>query len=191
MILDGRAIAGTNPVDGGDDLRAYLLACYPKATIPPMSWHAPSAQPMIARVNHGIWIASCECGATGLPSPGCVVFLDTPWGWCVRCSNRLYDGFWRPVAIPDADTRRLIEAVLLCRQNQGNRNWLPDESVEMLMVENVVHGESVPDLDLIRIGPVHGPSVNDLITPFPPAETMRSVLSQTSTRGWLRRLIGR
>lgn len=190
MIVDGRVLVTQSPVASDSDLGAYLSACYPKAKIPPMSWRAPSARPMVARVNHGIWIASCECGATGLPSPGCVVFLDAPWGWCVRCGNRFHGGFWRPVVIPDADTRRLIEAVLLCRQNPDNRNWLPDESVEMLMVENALHGEPVPDLDLIRIGPIHGPSVNDLVTPFP-AETMRSVLSQGSTRGRLRRLIGR
>lgn len=191
MIIDGRVIAATSLTGPADDLRAYLQVCYPKAKIPPMSWTIPSARPMVARVNHGIWIASCECGAHGLPAPGCVVFLDYPLGWCVRCGNRQYGGFWRPIVVPSPDDRQMIGEILDLRKRVEDRNWEPGETVELLIAESYAHGDSAPDLDMIRIGPLHSPSARDLVTSFPPPEAMRRGLSsQGVTRGRFRRLLG-
>ena len=191
MILDGRAIAATSLTEPATNLRTSLLACYPKISIPPLDHVVLTSTPMIARVNHGIWIASCSCGAKGVPTPGCIVFLDTPYGWCVRCGNQAWGHGWRPIIIPTEHERRLIEAILMCRPNPENHNWSPDETIEMLAVENVAHGCPVPDLDVIRIGPVHGPSISDLSSPFPSPDVMRRVLADANPRRGIRRLIGR
>lgn len=145
MIIDGRAIATSTITPPAEDLRAYLLACYPKATIPPLDHVVLTARPMLARVNNGVWIASCSCGAKGLPTPGCVVWLDTPLGWCVRCGNQAWGGGWRPLVVPGPDERRLIEAVLECRPNVGDRNWEISETLEDLMAQNREHGDPIPD----------------------------------------------
>lgn len=122
------------------DPRAYLLAFYPEATIAPLDHVVLTAEPLVARVVHGVWIASCSCGARGLPTPGCVVFMDTPLGWCVRCSNRGWGGGWRRVVVPPEDDRRVIEAILRARPDPTTRNWRPGETVGDLAVENRAHG---------------------------------------------------
>jgi hypothetical protein len=148
---------------------------------------------MVGRVNHGVWIASCECDAPRdtVPSPGCVVFLDVPLGWCVRCGNRRHGGFWRPIIIPPPEERRLIEAILDCRPRVEDRNWEPGETVELLAAENTAHGDPVPDLDVIRLGPVHGPSLLDLMPSFPSAVTMQPALRKAQPRRGLRRFLRR
>ena len=193
MILDGRGIAAASLTGPTNDLRSHLLACHPNAEIPPLDHVVLTAEPMVARVNHGIWIASCSCGAPAnkVPTPGCVVFLGSPFGWCVRCNNRAWGGGWRRIVVPPEHERRLIEAVLLCRQNVGDRNWEPVETVELLAAENAAHGDPVPDLDVVRIGPLHGPSLRDLLDTFPPAETMVAVLAPMKRSGRWRRLAGR
>lgn len=189
MIVDGRMAAEASPVGAGADPRAYLLACYPEAEIAPLNLVAPTAGPLVARVNHGRWIASCSCGMLGLPRPGCIVFLDVLLGWCVRCGNGAWGGGWRRIVAPEPDERRLIEAVLLCRPNVGDRNWEPGETVELLAAENAAHGDPVPDLDVVRIGPVHGPSLLDLAPPFPTSAEMAGGLKWR--RRGLRRFLGR
>lgn len=144
MILDGRSLSiGTLGQDVGP--REYLAALYPKADIPPVAHVALLAEPLIARCNHGLWIASCACGADGLPTPGCIVFPDAPWGWCVRCGNRRHGGCWRTVLVPTPEERARIEAVLLCRPDPATWNWRPGETVADLIAENVAHGVGVPE----------------------------------------------
>jgi hypothetical protein len=152
MILDGRMVAERSPGAPTGTPRAYLLACYPEATIPSLERVSSTAEPMVARVNHGVWIAPCSCGASSdrLPAPGCIVWLDTPLGWCVRCGNRAWGGGWRPVVVPAEQERRLIEAVLDCRPHHEDRNWEPGETVDDLCEQNRAHGDPVPDLDVVR-----------------------------------------
>jgi hypothetical protein len=145
MILDGARIAARMPTPP-IDLRAYLLAFYPLARIASTRHVNRSAVPMTARINHGVWIASCECGAEGHPSPGCVVYLDNPIGWCVRCGNRAHGGMWRPIMVPGADERAAIEAVLLCRPSLSDRNWQPGETVDELIAQNLAHGDPIPEV---------------------------------------------
>jgi hypothetical protein len=190
MIQDGRAIAATSLTTPVDDLRAYLLTCYPKAEIPPMDHVVLTAAPLVARVNHGMWIASCSCGAKGLPTPGCVVFLDSPLGWCVRCGNRAWGGGWRWIVVPGEGERREIEAVLSCRGNPADRNWSPGETVEMLMAENWAHGDPVPDLDGVRLGPVHGPFLDEGVAPFPPSAVIHGRAAPRDTLNRFRRMLG-
>ncbi len=142
MIIDGCAIAVSSPVECATDIRSYLLACYPNVTIPPIDHIVMTATPMVAVINHGIWIAACSCGAKGMPSPGCIVFLDTPFGWCVRCGNQSWGGGWRPIDIPPEHERQIIEAILLRRPNIEDRNWEgPTESIDDLIQQNIEHGD--------------------------------------------------
>lgn len=145
MIIDVHALFDSVLIrDGSRDLRSYLEACYPRAAIPPMTLITYTAEPMIGRVNHGIWIASCLCGMPGLPRPGCVLDLTNPLGWCVRCSNGYWSGGWRPVILPPPDVRESIEAVLDCRARVEDRNWDPTESIDDLIQQNLAHRERVP-----------------------------------------------
>lgn len=185
MIVDGAAIAVASFEGDVGDPRSYLQACYPRATIAPLDHVVGTAAPLVARVNHGIWIASCSCGAPrleGAPTPGCVVFLEHLVGWCVRCGNRSWGGGWRHVVAPPPDERRRIEAVLLCRPNPGDRNWEPSETVADLIAQNREHGDPVPDLGL---GPLHGPSWREIVAPF--GQRLRNELGSR----WWRKLLGR
>lgn len=186
MILDGTTVGETSFEGDVSTPRSYLLACYPKADIPPMDRVVATAAPLVARVNHGNWIASCTCGAPprpdipGLPNPGMVVFLDVPLGWCVRCGNKAWGGGWRPVTIPSPDERALIEAVLDCRPNVGDRNWEPSETVADLVAQNREHGDPVPPDD----EPPAPASVPSGPPPsrFPSPSAMVSVLTKLGRR---------
>lgn len=147
MILDGAAIAERSVSVNAADPRSLLLACHPASSIPPLTHVVATATPLVARINHGVWIASCSCGAKGMPSPGCVVFLDQLVGWCVRCGNQGWGGGWRPVVAPGPAERALIEAVLLCRPNVGDRNWESSETLADLIAQNREHGDPVPPED--------------------------------------------
>lgn len=178
-ILDGAAIAP------GSDPQAYLLACYPDASIPPISHVVMTAEPLVARVNHGRWIASCSCGAKGLPTPGCIVFLGVLLGWCVRCNNGAWGGGWRPVVAPQLETRAQIEAVLACRPRFEDRNWEPPETVADLIRENREHGDPVPDLvgGTVIAAMELGPSWRERVAPFSPLPRVAGRLRRWLTRG--------
>ena len=154
MILDAPRALLTRATDP----RSLLLALYPDARIPPLSHVVATATPMVARVNHGVWIASCSCGAKGNPPAGCVVSLIEPLGWCVRCHNRAWGGGWRPITVPVSETVAQIEAILVCRPNIGDRNWEPEETVADLLAQNREHGDPVPDLAAVRIREAQTPS---------------------------------
>lgn len=139
MVIDGRVAANASLVPYPDP-RAYLLGFYPDAAIAALDAVDPTADPLVARVNHGAWIASCPCGAEGAPSPGMLVFVDAPIAWCVRCENAATHGAWRPVVLPPPDERDAIEAMLAARPDSATRNWAPGESVADLAAENVAHG---------------------------------------------------
>lgn len=138
-IYDAERLAAVMS-DPPADLRVYLLAFFPDAEIPPTDHADPDADPLTARVNHGVWIASCPCREPGDPAPGLVVWLSVPWGWCLRCGNRETGGRWRPVVVPSPDERAAIEAALAARPALSARNWEPGESVAELLADNVAHG---------------------------------------------------
>lgn len=145
MILTGERLAEALHGELVDP-REHLARMYPQLAdaVPPLDHVVLTATPLVARVNHGTWIASCDCGARGIPAPGCVVFVDKQLGWCARCGNQGSGHGWRPVQIPSADLRNQIEAVLLCRPNVGDRNWEPGESVADLIAQNQEHGDPIP-----------------------------------------------
>lgn len=135
MIRDGAAL---DQMLHGEvtDPRRYLMALGYKP--PSLAAVADDATPLMAQVNHGVWVALDGCGAREGVYGGGVVWLDRPVVWCPLCSNRAYGRKWRPVVLP-AD-REAIEAALLPRPDITTRNWLPGESVADLLAENAEHG---------------------------------------------------
>lgn len=150
MILDGAAISERLL---GEVLapRELLVRAYPMldAVVPPLDHVVLTARPLVARVNHGHWIASCDCGAPAdkIPTPGGVVFFDRPLVWCVRCQNGGTGRGWRPVTVPSPEWRAAVENVLGYRPDVTTRNWEPGETVAQLVAENVAHGIPVPAAD--------------------------------------------
>lgn len=199
MILDGCAMSGALFGDVLDP-RSYLLRLYPRLEIPELSQVVLTAAPLVARVNHGHWIASCPCGARGIPTPGCVVWFDGPGallGWCARCQNGATGRGWRAIVAPSTADRAAIEAVLICRPLVSDRNWEPSETVADLWAQNVEHGCPVPPPDEEppdgagvpsepgpqRPGGADAATWRALVTPFSPL-----VAAATSRLG---RLVGR
>lgn len=135
MILDG---AGLDASLHGrtSDPRAYLLRFGHRP--PDLAAYAADAEPLVAEVNHGVWIARDACGEHGGVHGGGVVWLARPMIWCPRCGNRATGGLWRPVALPT--DRAEIEAALAARPDRETRNWRPTETVGDLLRENAEHG---------------------------------------------------
>lgn len=154
------------------DPRELLVRCYPTTLdlVPTLDRVVLTARPLVARVNRGLWIASCDCGAPRdkLPTPGGVVFLDRPFIWDLRCQNGGTGRGWRPVRLPPPDVIAAVEAVLLCRPRVEDRNWEPDETMTDLLAQNRAHGDPVPNLDAIISGPFYGPSWQEMVAPFGP-----------------------
>lgn len=149
IIIDAARISEAMSVPPKDP-REYIERFYPKAPIPPIDHVVRTATPMVAKVNGGIWKALCECGmrtdlAKSKVAPGCVVWLDQPLGFCMRCGNQAHGRGWRPVVVPDPVMRAQIEAILSCRPNIGDRNWEPSETIEDLVHQNREHGDPVPE----------------------------------------------
>jgi ribosomal protein L37AE/L43A len=167
------------------DPREHLARMYPDIAqaIPPLDHVVQTAAPLVARINHGIWVASCECGARGLPRPGCVVFVDRQIGWCARCGNQSTGRGWRPVVVPPEPERRQIEAVLLCRPNVGDRNWEPGETVADLVQQNLDHGDPIPPPD----EPPTGEPTLLPTGPRWPTAAGRELLRKMRRRRWLGR----
>lgn len=189
MILDGAAMSREM---FGRELspREHLVQCYPKMAdvVPPLDHVVLTAVPLVARVNHGQWVASCDCGAPSkVPTPGGVVFLDRPLIWCVRCQNGSTGRGWRRAVVPIPATRQQIETVLMLRPNVGDRNWEPSETVDDLIAQNREHGDPVPDLAGPLIGPDQGPDWRELVAPFGPLPQA----ADRAVRRLLRRLAGR
>lgn len=186
MILDGAAVS--RAMFGQVlDPREHLARCYPNTpvAIPPLDHVVATATPMVARVTNGIWVALCDCGARGIPSPGCVVFLDHLLGWCLRCQNAAYGRGWRPVIVPVPGMRHQIEAVLLCRPNVGDRNWDPRETIDDLIAQNREHGDPIPDLRA-PIGPVLGPDWRQFVAAFSPLPRAANRAGRRLLRRWAR-----
>lgn len=75
--------------------------------------------------NRGRWIAECECRSATQVQP------DAKRWRCLECGAR-YTLLW-------PGRRGEIEAALRVRRIV-NQNWLPTETVEDLLIENIEHG---------------------------------------------------
>lgn len=143
-ILDGSGIDALLHGETTDPL-TYLRRFYPELEIPPLAQVAERTVPLLAQIRHGYWLASCPCGARGVPAPGGVVWLRLPLVWCVRCENDSVGGRWRPVWLPPPAERTAIEAVLALRPHPEDRNWESGETLADLIAQNRAHGDPVPD----------------------------------------------
>ncbi|MFZ5856789.1 MAG: hypothetical protein ACOYZ6_08160 [Chloroflexota bacterium] len=115
----------------------------------------PVGVPVLAEVNHGQWIARCECGGAEAVDPAEPIF------YCFNCGNRKTKGRPRVVTFPDniEEIERIllerplkdggganeIDRVFMARPLVGvvdgmpvvmHRSWTPGESVEELRRQN-------------------------------------------------------
>lgn len=96
-----------------------------------INWQA-SGDPLVPEVNHGRWIVQCPyCDGAAFAEEGEPFF-------CAECLMLENGGMARPVAFPE--TKDQIEAVLLRRDQDKNRNWKKTESIDDLKRENREHG---------------------------------------------------
>lgn len=110
--------------------------------VPPPTAVAAGADPAVAYVNHGRWIARCPDELCNNGQPG-VMYAepDTPF-YCTVCANVSIGHLWRPVQWPPE--RAAIEAELGRRSYPHQRNWTPGETVEHLRTERLLLTGVVP-----------------------------------------------
>ena len=107
--------------------RGFIQATLIRIGLPPVKdWQIKGA-PILARIEHGRWIADCECRGAE--------FVDPEWPVFVCCSCGAGP---RPVAFPG--DRHQIESELMKRPVRPNRNWNPGETVADLRRENKERG---------------------------------------------------
>jgi len=85
--------------------------------------------PLVASINHGRWVARCDCGAG--------VAVEPTWeqARCFGCGT-----VHCRIVLP-AD-REAIEAVLLRRKQDAHRHWVPGvDTLDRLRAENQAHPE--------------------------------------------------
>jgi hypothetical protein len=123
-------------------------------------------KPIQAHYRHGRWRMHCpKCGAT-LPAweDGVVCPREHP-GMMAKALQPIAGGLFRPV--PDTELieqarasaqekgelytpafpaeREQIERILRLRPSPRNMNWDPTETVRDLLVQNIQHGDRIPD----------------------------------------------
>lgn len=85
--------------------------------------------PVQVEINHGRWIAKCECG-------GAELVWEEGMFMCQSCWNGKHQHKYRLVVMPQ--NRKAIEDELDKRPLQ-NRNWDNGETITSLKVENEAH----------------------------------------------------
>jgi hypothetical protein len=95
----------------------------------------PAGPPVNAIVNHGRWLAVCECGGAELVSPNDPIFF------CFSCCNSAHDYHVRPVQFPKGPDK--IEKALMKRADPKHRNWESSESLADLEAQTVAHEKKV------------------------------------------------
>ncbi len=89
-----------------------------------------------AYINHGKWVADCG-------NPHCHNARALDYGQDFICIDEVHGdacGFAFDVAWPPPEEATRICAVLAYRPDRATRNWRPDETVTMLLIENMAHG---------------------------------------------------
>jgi hypothetical protein len=77
--------------------------------------------PVYAVVNHGRWIAPCECAGAEVVDP------EDPFFLCLTCFNEKHDGRLRMAVFPAG--HKQIEHALLERSDPRTRGWDQGETV--------------------------------------------------------------
>jgi hypothetical protein len=129
-----RAFLGRHGRSGRDFVRAELTAQGALELVSRASGEA-TGTPVLAEVNHGRWIAHCECGGAEVVDP------DDPVFFCLSCLNADNGRGLRPVEFPSEKERLQIAEVLLHRKERRSRGWLPTETVGDLKRQNRERGD--------------------------------------------------
>lgn len=141
MILDGQTKFGCTLVDFYRQPVLVVQAARFGVLIPPVTEVAEDAEPAVAYVNALLdgsarWIADCPtCRSYGRTGSE-YVWLSQPLMFCMSCCNVALGGEWRRVVVPP--NRAEIERLLLARPDPRTRNWRPDQTVEDLLVDQVM-----------------------------------------------------
>jgi hypothetical protein len=111
--------------------------------------HSRRAHRTAAYVNHGRWVVDCPfCPSASFASP------SDPRFFCAACRNGFVGGDLVHVDFPDEIDA--IEAALLARPNEVNRNWTPAETLDDLHAQNADNlldgGASAPGVGARRRG---------------------------------------
>lgn len=127
-------LESTFGVDGPEAFVSKQLARLPGETkyLPRVNDTAPGLH-AYAEVNHGRWIVACPnpaCTSAQLASATHRVYF------CVDCRNLFARRRWVVVEWPTDAQRAEIEAILLARPREENRNWKPGEPIGRLRGEN-------------------------------------------------------
>ena len=104
-----------------------------------IDWSAiTDAPPLIAKINHGDWIAQCDLlQDTDFPCNGSVVVTFTdPLFFCDNCCNVEYQNKLRMVQFPDETNRLIIEELLTNRPHPSLRNYNKHDTIATLQDEN-------------------------------------------------------
>ncbi len=97
-----------------------------------LAWAEGTQGQVIARVNHGRWIANCPfCAGAELVEPGEIFFClgADPDGGMAKNGNH-------PMAVVFPENRAEIEQALQARPIE-NQNWESGETISDLVAENV------------------------------------------------------
>lgn len=90
------------------------------------------------RVNWGRWIVDCD-------SPFCLsavqVHPGQDWAHCRDCNRTIANLIW-------PEDPEAIEVILCMRPDEEVRNWVWPETINDLVMENVVHGIFPPRIEL-------------------------------------------
>lgn len=119
-----------------------------------------------AYMNHGHWVIHCPKDGTALPAWDTGVICPRCYpGMLAKALKQLPNGLFRPVADLEmiekarATARKLneeyfpqypaekaeIEQILRLRPAPQNMNWYPGETLDILRLQNIEHGDPVPD----------------------------------------------
>lgn len=108
--------------------------------IPPINDVDVTAEPAVAYVNCGRWIA--QCPQTRCAGASYVWMLGPRQFLCIVCFNRGIRQRWRLVTV--REDWRDVELVLISRHIWHERNAAADETVEALLLENADLGYAIP-----------------------------------------------
>jgi hypothetical protein len=93
-----------------------------------------------AYVSGGVWVARCpEAGCRGVEM---VRFSDRQF-FCCECRNASVGHHPILVELPDEHVAETVDRILELRPVPASRNWRPDESVDDLKRENLMHGVAI------------------------------------------------
>jgi hypothetical protein len=110
------------------------------------------------RMNWSRWIVDCAHCTSGLvvgvhlcDEHGTMVRYSIEWGdWSMVC----WDCGQVTEAIAWPPDPAAIEAILSMRPDEKTRNWEPGETLDGLLMENILHGIMPPDEALEQGGPL-------------------------------------